>query len=346
MNTSDDVPKLKDNVISNDEINPLETSGKWSDLILPDEPFGEIQMSPKEALMTEDEVITEINKKSHSKKKKGPRSQSKINLKKSPKGKSDKEEQYPLPPGYDDPKYNVPVIWIKRRFRASDEVLRKSIKETFEKADIKGVEIVDLYIANTQGKDHAYMVLNSEEAGNNLLDGTLNVYVHTEYDDGESSDSLLIFEIADHLNPNEDQDPNVLYLWQLPTNIPAKDVEAALRERIKNLAPILNIDVRKSPNENCSGSAKIRFGCQHDTRKCIYMLNFNTFLESEIRVAYYNKDRQTTIKRIPTTRFKPTESTSKSSSSVEQKPKMNKSNFEPMTNGSQWQPVQRSKKKK
>jgi len=188
-----------------------------------------------------------------------------------------------------DDRYDAPVLWIKKTFKVKKEDIIEKLHETFEEANIPDVEVLELYITTNKEKDHAYILLNSSEGSHLLLDGTITVIVETE--DGEERN--LWFEKADHLKPQEHQDPFVLYIWKLPRNSPAAQVAEELRLKICEWCPIIDIYVPQDDQGKglCIGWAKITFQYEFDTQKCVYLLNYNYFMKKEIRAGFCNTDR-------------------------------------------------------
>lgn len=208
---------------------------------------------------------------------------------------------------FDDPKYDTEVLWIKRTYHVGEAAVRQAILKAFDDSGLENVEIVMLYVSTSEEHDRAYVVMNSLQATDMLLDGTVSAVVRIpiepeflpkEDEDGndeqgrpgtdEFRDVTLWMDIADHLVAKEHQDPYTLYLWQLPTQIPATEVEAQLRKVIQPLSPIYRLEVKQNADGRCGSWAKVGFKYESHTRKCIYMLNFNYFLGNEIRAAFFH----------------------------------------------------------
>lgn len=183
--------------------------------------------------------------------------------------------------------FSAPVLWIKKTFKIPEETLRDRILSAFTEAGVEA-KITALYISRSQTKDHAYMILNSAKASELLLDGTINVVISIEDKD---DDVVLWFDKADHLVPKGEQDPFTLYIFQLPKDRPAIQIGEELKRLISEWCPILKIEVSEGLDHQCSGWAKIYFKYEFDTQKCVYMLNYNRFMECEIRAAFCNSDK-------------------------------------------------------
>lgn len=215
-----------------------------------------------------------------------------------------------------DDRYEACVLWIKKTFRVPEDEIRENTIKAFREKGVNDVEIVALYVTTSKTKDHGYMVLNSSKASKLLLNGTINVSVNYNNDDDAQDSVFLWFDKADHLVPKSNQDPYTLYIWQLPTDRPAKQVEEELFRLISPLSPIISMEVpdnatvasqssRYRNNDNgdrqtegnlCAGWAKVYFSYEFDTQKCVYMLNFNRFLGVEIRAGFCNTDRHVAAK--------------------------------------------------
>lgn len=183
-------------------------------------------------------------------------------------------------------RYDAPVIWIRKTHGLTSEELQTYIMKAFEEAGVKDVQIVQMYVSFSSHKNHAYMVLSSVRHSDMLLDGTINVPVESE----EDEEMFLWFEKADHLEPRETQDPNILYIWQLPANEPSSEVYRLLELAISALAPIVKMEVSSREDGMCDGWAKVVFNHEFDTQKCVYMFNYNHFMGCEIRAVFCNSD--------------------------------------------------------
>lgn len=201
-----------------------------------------------------------------------------------------------------DDRIDAPVIWIKRTFGLTSGELKKSVLDAFEKAGVPDVEIVEMYVSFSTTKQHAYMILSSLRHSELLLDGTISVLVESKEEVTSEEDIYLWFEKADHLEPRENQDPYMLYVWQLPTSEPATLVHEKLESFISRLAPIVTILVPANPEGLCLGWAKIEFDYQFYTQKCVYMLNFNHFMGTEIRAVFCNADWKSQAPKAPSTK--------------------------------------------
>lgn len=253
-----------------DDIKGLKLSGRWSDLEAPTDFYAEDR--DNQSPPTDRPVYSPMTQRSQSN---------------SPK----QEETVSNPEDFNNPKYEAPVFWIGRTFRVGEQALRAAIMKAFSDVKIEGVEIVDLYLTKSETRDHAYVVLNSADASDMLLDGKASIIVTVNSKDGDSEENRLVVEVADHIAPSTEQDPYTLYVWQLPLDRPAEQVKEELKRKIMPLAPIITIEVPSDESGNCKGSAKVVFKYEKDTQKCVYMLNYNTFLGSEIRAAFWKKDR-------------------------------------------------------
>jgi len=203
-------------------------------------------------------------------------------------------ERY-VPIGDEDmDKIEAPVLLIKKVFKSRKETIIQGVEEAFKEAGREDVKVVELYLTTNSTKDHAYLLLNSKTGTDLLLDGTVNVSVPVENDEGNSGSVVLWFDEADHLQPKEHQEPTVLFIRELPTNRPAGQVAQELRLRIKQWCPINDIDVPSDRNGKgtCTGTAKVYLDTEFDTRKCIYLLNHSLFLGQTILASFSNKDRQ------------------------------------------------------
>lgn len=189
----------------------------------------------------------------------------------------------------EEDRFAAPVIWIGKTHKASSDHIKDRILTAFSEAGKEDVEIVELYVTTKSGKDHAYLLLNSKTASDLLLDGSIVVSVIVE-----EKEIDLWFDTADHLEPNDKQDPYTLFLWQLPKNRPASQIARELKLKIGKWAPICDINVGQDRNSSgkCNGTARIMFDYEFDTQKCVYLLNFNFFLDQEIRAAFCNSDRK------------------------------------------------------
>lgn len=195
---------------------------------------------------------------------------------------------------FNDPLYDPEVLWVKRTYRVGEAAVRAAILKAFEGSGLDGVEIVKLYISTSPTRDRAYLVLNSVQATDMLLDGSVSIVVRAKTSDdaeGAGSDGLsdvtLWVDVADHLVPTDDQDPYTLYIWQLPTDLQAIEVEEALRQFIEPLCPIYRMEVKENKDGRCGSWAKVALKYESHTRKCIYMMNYNVLLGTEIRAAFY-----------------------------------------------------------
>lgn len=252
---------------SDAELNPLSVSGRWADLV----PTGEFDGEQFHQGPTIAEAQADLNRFFPGK---------------------------PLPSLdddiFDDPYYDIGVLWIKRTYRVGEVALREAILKAFENSGLAGVEIVNLYISTSPTRDRAYLVLNSAQAVEMLLNGAVSIVVRakaSEEAEGASPDGFtdvtLWVDLADHLVPTDDQDAYTLYIWQLPIDLQAIEVEEALRHFIEPLAPIYRIEVKENKDGRCGSWAKVAFKYESHTRKCIYMMNYNTILKHEIRAAFY-----------------------------------------------------------
>lgn len=232
--------------------------------------------------------------------------------------------------------YEAPVLWIKKTFGADKEYITKQVIDGFAVKDVKDVEVIELYITSKKGKDHAYMLLNSSKYSNYLLDGNINITISVkseEYD--EEEEFTLWFEKADHLEPRDDQDPFTLYIWQLPKTNPANQIAEELRILISRWCPINDIFVPTDDEGKglCKGWAKVEFQYEFDTQKCIYLLNFNFFLNTEIRAGFCNTDRVMVKKKESTNTKKDKTRKGNSRPSKKNSTKYKKSNNKPSKNG-------------
>jgi hypothetical protein len=205
---------------------------------------------------------------------------------------------------YDEEKEDrieAPVLLIKKVFKTRREILIEKVETAFREAGREQVQVLELYLTTNSTKDHAYMLLNSKSASDLLLDGTVNISVPVENDEGVVDEIVLWFDEADHLEPKEHQEPNVLFIRNLPTNRPALQVAQELRLKIFKWCPIEDIDVPsdRSGKGTCVGTAKIYLETEFDTRKCIYLLNHSMFLGEEILASFSNRDRQYSKPKIP-----------------------------------------------
>lgn len=212
---------------------------------------------------------------------------------------------------FDDPRYDADVLWIKRTYRVGEPAVRAAILKAFDGSGLDAVEIVMLYVSTSDTRDRAYLVMNSAQATEMLLDGTVSVIIRApieeefktnqaesttgKRDDGNTTeekpdefrDVTLWMDVADHLVPTDEQDPYTLYLWQLPTQLQAAHVEMELRKIIEQLCPIYRLEVKENQDGRCGSWAKVGFKYESHTRKCIYMLNYNHFLGNDIRAAFF-----------------------------------------------------------
>lgn len=194
----------------------------------------------------------------------------------------------------DSDRLEAPVLLIKKVFKNKKDILIEKVESAFKNAGRENVKVVELYLTSNSTKDHAYLLLNSRSATELLLDGTINISVPVENDDGEFDDIVLWFDEADHLQPKDHQEPNVLFIRELPTNRPSGQVAQELRLKISKWCSILDIDVPsdRDGKGTCVGNAKIYLETEFDTRKCIYLLNHSLFLGKVILASFSNKDRQ------------------------------------------------------
>ena len=256
----------------------LKISGKWSDYDAPETFF--------------DDDVNDFDGRSYA----PPISVSPVHRTPSPKTVSSQKD-------FNDPKYDAPVLWIRRTYGLSSESICEAILATFEESAVENVKIVSLYINSGNSRDHAYLVLNSDSASQLLLDGTLTVVIQKEVasDSTEKSEEVsLAIDAADNITPSDEQDPYTLYLWQLPRDRPAAQVEDELIRRIVELSPIKEIELPSDSKGLCIGWAKVVFMYEKDTQKCIYMLNFNKFMNVGIRAGFYQLNRPPLKKPIPT----------------------------------------------
>lgn len=197
-----------------------------------------------------------------------------------------------FPDGADSDRWEAPVLWIKRTYRAPADLIKSLIVDQLKKAGIENPEVVSLYITLNPGRDHAYLLLSSKKASELLIDGTINIVVPCADEEIEGKEeAVLWFDKADHLEPNEKQDPYVLYIWQLPKNRPAQEIKSHLEPMLNSWSPLLSLEVGSVEGGKGAGWAKAHFNYEFDTQKCIYLLNFNLFMGSEVRAAFCNIDR-------------------------------------------------------
>jgi len=182
--------------------------------------------------------------------------------------------------------YGAPAILIKKTFRTPEPILRERIIAAFTELGVD-IKITGLYITRNEAKDHAYMILNSAKASEFLFDGTINLVIPMEDED----DKVLWFDKADHLMPSEDQDEFTLYMWQLPKDKSSIEVCEELKRVISAWCPILKIEVPHDSDHKCLGWAKVHFKYMFDTQKCLYMLNYNLFMDCEVRAGFCNSDK-------------------------------------------------------
>jgi hypothetical protein len=247
---------------------------------------------------------------------------------------------------FDDPRYEAEVLWIKRTYHVGEPAVRAAIMKAFEGSGLDDVSIVMLYVSTSSTRDRAYLVMNSVQATEMLLDGTLSVVIRTALDkedakEGEVNsekeelrDVTLWMDIADHLVPTEEQDPYTLYLWQLPTQLKAAHVEMELRKVIESLCPIYRLEVKENADGRCGSWAKVGFKYESHTRKCVYMLNYNHFMGAEIRAAFFqtNAASNRVDSRAPRGALRPRTATSNQKSRKNEKPRRPSDNKSPSIN--------------
>jgi len=188
-------------------------------------------------------------------------------------------------------RWEAPPLWIKRTFGAAEQEVSSAIIDALKRGGVENPEIICLHITLNPDRDHAYILLNSAATSELLIDGTITVVVtNRRRKDDVEEDCVLCFDKADHLTPNDGQDPYTLYIWQLPKNKTVEMVHEALTKLLTPFAPVIEIEVSDRAGK-CDGWAKIKFDYEFDVQKCIYLLNYNVFMGSEIRAAFFNFNR-------------------------------------------------------
>ena len=184
---------------------------------------------------------------------------------------------------------DAPVIWIRYIHGRSEETVNKLILQAFETHEVEGVEIVYTHYSNDPDRNHAYILLNSKKHSMKLLEGVIPVVLPAQGEDDE--DQTLTFEEANHLEPRETQDANVLYLWNLEYKRKPKEVAEFFEELISTWSPVEGHKLQTDRFGNFNNALKIKLYCYEDTRKCIYLLNFREVEGVTIRAGFCNVDR-------------------------------------------------------
>lgn len=193
------------------------------------------------------------------------------------------------------PSWDCPLLWLKSTHGVPDVEIKTAISKTCEEYGLKSVEVVSMFSNGKNERQHAYILLNNLEACRKILDGSIPLHVTIDDEDAE-----LWFGTADHLEPNDHQSPNVLYIWGLPTDTDAMEIQYELEKFISPISQLTNITIGEDSDGCCLGWAKVSFETEQQTQRCIYMLNNNPHFGQPIRAAFCNKDRQ--IKSTPPTK--------------------------------------------
>ncbi len=194
--------------------------------------------------------------------------------------------------GGDPDRWEAPVLWIKRTYKAPQELIESTIIRELQKAGIENPQIISMHITSNPGRDHAYLLLSSKKASELLIDGTVSIVVpHVDEEMKDKEDAVLWFDKADHLEPTEKQDPFVLYIWQLPKSRTVTEIDVKLRDLLSSWCPLISLEIGSSDDGKTLGWAKAHFGYEFDTQKAIYLLNFNSFMGAEVRAAFCVVDR-------------------------------------------------------
>jgi len=212
--------------------------------------------------------------------------------------------QNPISPEEQD-RFSAPTFWLKNSFGMEPETFREALIKAFSSAGQPNVDVADMFFSTNGTRSHAYFVLNSEKASRLLIDGTVNIVVSipkrkrlhagsgSDEENGDDREELVLWlEKANPFGPAEHQDPFTLYVWNLPLDKPASEIEDALREKISILSPISSLTVAENDDGLCGGWARVGFDYEFDTQKCVYMLNFRPFYGNLIRASFYNMDRE------------------------------------------------------
>ena len=189
-----------------------------------------------------------------------------------------------------DDLYKAYVLWIKNCYGKNNEELTKVFEAAFKNSEFQDLKVLKMFHSTKPGQDHAYVLINNVHACDAILEGELSIPLIIINDQDQEETVQLSIDKADHLSPREDQDPYVLYLSGLPTNVLCSVVEAELTAMISSWIPIESLSLDIDRDGMFKGSAKVKFEYKFDTLKCIYLLNFNHFMGSLIRAAFCNKD--------------------------------------------------------
>lgn len=193
-------------------------------------------------------------------------------------------------------RYDAPVIWVKRVYGLSSHELTDLINDAFKTHDVENAEVIYTHISTSEDKDHAYILINSKTHSEKLLEGLIPVVVPGI--EGEEDDNTLDFDAAIHLEPRETQDPCTLYLWNLNyQGKNPKQISQYFEDLISSWCPVMDVIPQKDRYGDFNHALKIRLFCYEDTRKCIYLLNYNEVEEVLIRAGFCNIDH-TVISRF------------------------------------------------
>lgn len=187
---------------------------------------------------------------------------------------------------------DAPVLWIRKIFGATIETLESLILSAFKEHGIDDAKLVYYHISDDPKRTHAYLLLNSASHSEKLLKGVIPVVLPNV----EDEDQVLVFEEADHLEPRENQDANILYLWNL--DYPGKPQEIAdyFHDLISQWSPVCEVIIQKDRYGEYNKALKVKMFCYEDTRKCIYLLNFRNVEGTLIRAGFCTID-YTTVSR-------------------------------------------------
>lgn len=192
---------------------------------------------------------------------------------------------------------DAPVLWTKNVFGANEETLKFLINNSFKEHDLGEVEVVFCHVSEDPNRSHAYFLLNSKIHSEKLLQSIITIVIPAESE--ESEDQTLVFEVAEHLQPRDTQDPCVLYLWNLKYDRSPEEIAEYFEELLSSWSPIQGFKIQYDRYNNFNNALKIKLYCYEDTRKAIYLLNFKNVEGTMIRAGFCNIDREVSYSHVP-----------------------------------------------
>tara|TARA_R110002072_G_scaffold45565_4_gene126766 strand:+ start:61426 stop:62268 length:843 start_codon:yes stop_codon:yes gene_type:complete len=200
-----------------------------------------------------------------------------------------------LPTEEESDRLEAPCMLLKNAYGASQETIIDVIESTFIEHGLPEVKVTFMYKPD-EGRYHAYLVLNSSKNSDKLLKGVISVVMPKDQivsepaNEEEQEKTVLLFEEADHLEPRDTQNPNMLYLWGLDMDMEPSEIQELFTDLVEKWAPAAYVELQYNQKGEFNNSMKIEFYCMFDCRKSIYLLNYNQIMGAVVRAAFCNED--------------------------------------------------------